>query len=114
VVVRARKTRRNGRTRIRRPAPDFLDELIAEEAKKDRSVPAVVDATYRRRELLRRLVQARIRARLTQAHVAERMHTSQAAIARIESGDLDVRTTTLDRYAAAIGKRIEFRLSAAG
>lgn len=109
----AGKTRPKTRPRIRRRAPDFLDELIAEEAKKDRSFPAVVDAIYRRRELLRRLVQARIRAGLTQAHVADRMHTSQAAVARIESGDFDVRTTTLDRYAAAIGKRIEFRLSAA-
>lgn len=113
MVVRAAKTRPETRRRIRRPAPDLLDELIAQEAKRDPSFPAAVDAIYRRRELLRRLVRARIRAGLTQAHVAERMHTSQAAVARIESGDFDVRTTTLDRYAAAIGKRIEFRLSAA-
>lgn len=111
-VANRKKAPERGR-RVRRQEPDFLDELIAEEAKKDPSFPAMVDAVYRRRELLRRLVQARIRAGLTQEHVAERMHTSQAAVARIESGDFDVRTTTLDRYAAAVGKRIEFRLSAA-
>jgi transcriptional regulator with XRE-family HTH domain len=58
-------------------------------------------------------VSARVRAELTQAQVAERMGTSQAAVARIESGDFDVRTTTLDRYALAVGRRINYRLSAA-
>lgn len=101
------------RTRTRRPRPDFLDEMIAEGAKLDPQFPHLVDAAYRRMELLHRLVSARISASLTQAQVAKRMGTSQAAVARIESGDIDVRTTTLDRYALAVGKRIDYRLRAA-
>lgn len=113
-MVLAKRKKAPARTgQVRRQKPDFLDEIVAEGARADPSFPAMVDATYRRRELLRRLVQARIRGGLTQERVAERMRTSQAAVARIESGDFDVRTTTLDRYAAAVGKRIEFRLSAA-
>lgn len=113
MVVAKRKKSPVRRGQVRRQKPDFLDELVAEDSRTDPSFAAMVDATYRRRELVRRLVQARIRGGLTQDHVAERMRTSQAAVARIESGDFDVRTTTLDRYAAAVGKRIEFRLSAA-
>ncbi|MBI2324954.1 MAG: helix-turn-helix domain-containing protein [Chloroflexi bacterium] len=99
--------------RARKQRPDFLDEIIAEGAREDPQFPQLVQAAYERRELLRRLVRQRDRAGLTQSEVAERMKTSQAAIARIESGDFDVRTSTLDRYALAVGKRISYRLSAA-
>lgn len=92
---------------------DFLDEIVAAGWKRDPRFPELVNAANQRRELLQRLVAARRRSRLTQADVAVRMSTSQAAVARIESGDFDVRTTTLDRYALALGKRIEYRLSAA-
>ncbi len=37
------------------------------------------------------------------------MGTSQSAVARLESGDADVRLSTLERYAAAIGQRLDFR-----
>lgn len=93
--------------------PDFLDEVIAEGTQEDAQFPQLVQAAYERRELLRRLVHERGRSRLTQSDVADRMRTSQAAVARIESGDFDVRTSTLDRYALAVGKRISYRLSTA-
>ena len=107
------KTQRARPKRVRRKRPDFLDEIIAEGSKKDPQFRQLVDAAYQRRELLDQLVKARVRAELTQAQVARRMGTSQAAVARIESGDFDVRTTTLDRYALAVGRRISYRLSAA-
>lgn len=100
------------RTR-RRSARDFLDELVSTGNKRDPQFRQLVDAAYHRRDLLTRLVLARRRGRLTQADVAVRMGTSQAAVARIESGDFDVRTSTLDRYALAVGRRVEYRLSAA-
>jgi transcriptional regulator with XRE-family HTH domain len=43
--------------------------------------------------------------------VAARMGTSQSAVARLESGVSDVRATTLERYAAAIGGEITWRLN---
>lgn len=111
MTVATRSVTRKRRARQQRP--DFLDEIIAEGAQEDPHFPQLVQAAYERRELLRRLVRERGRTGLTQSDVAERMKTSQAAVARIESGDFDVRTSTLDRYALAVGKRISYRLSTA-
>ena len=46
----------------------------------------------------------------TLAVLAARMGTSQSAVARLESGDADVRASTLERYAAAIGSQITWQL----
>ncbi|HZN18082.1 MAG TPA: helix-turn-helix domain-containing protein [Micromonosporaceae bacterium] len=63
-----------------------------------------------RQELLAELVEQRRVAGLSQADVAERMGTSQPAVARLESGGVDARLSTLERYAAAVGHRLELRL----
>ncbi|MBF6180151.1 helix-turn-helix domain-containing protein [Nocardia otitidiscaviarum] len=63
-----------------------------------------------RRRLLTDLVAARRAARLSQTEIAARMHTSQSAVARLEAGQVDVRISTLERYAAAIGSRITWGL----
>jgi predicted transcriptional regulator len=42
--------------------------------------------------------------------VAARMGTSQSAVARFESGDLDVRLSTVERYASALGGKLEWRI----
>ncbi len=59
-----------------------------------------------RRRLVGELAELRKSARLSQTEVAARMGTSQSAVARLESGDVDVRASTLERYAAAIGSQI--------
>jgi predicted transcriptional regulator len=38
------------------------------------------------------------------------MGTSQPAVARLEAGNVDVRLSTLERYAAAVGGRLRLRL----
>jgi predicted transcriptional regulator len=62
-----------------------------------------------RQELLAGLVAERRAAGLSQAEVADRMGTSQPAVARVEAGAVDVRLSTLQRYAAAVGRRLEVR-----
>ena len=47
---------------------------------------------------------------LSQTEVAARMGTSQSAVARLESGDADVRISTLERYVAALGHRLDWKL----
>jgi transcriptional regulator with XRE-family HTH domain len=64
----------------------------------------------RRQALLADLVAQRRAAGLSQAEVAVRMGTSQPAVARVEAGSGDVRLSTLERYAAAVGRRLELRL----
>ena len=62
-----------------------------------------------RRLLVGELAGLRRSAGLSQTEVAARMGTSQSAVARLESGDVDVRASTLERYAAAIGSQITWR-----
>lgn len=52
------------------------------------------------------MIEARGRAGLTQQQLAERMHTTQAVIARLESGRVKPSTRTLERLAAATGMRL--------
>ena len=47
---------------------------------------------------------------LSQTAVAARMGTSQSALARLESGQADVRLSTLARYAAAMNADLGFAI----
>ena len=60
--------------------------------------------------LVRELAARRQVAGLSQTEVAARMGTSQSAVARLESGTSDVRASTLERYAAAVGGEITWKL----
>ena len=62
-----------------------------------------------RRRLVTDLAEQRRWAGLSQTEVAARMGTSQSAVARLESGDADVRVSTLERYAAAIGSQLTWQ-----
>lgn len=61
-------------------------------------------------EIARELIAARARVGLSQAEVAQRMGTTQSAIARIESGKQKPSTRTLERYAHATGSKIKISL----
>jgi ribosome-binding protein aMBF1 (putative translation factor) len=65
-----------------------------------------------RRRLIADLAGQRQTAGLSQTEVAARMGTSQSAVARLETGEGDVRASTLERYAAAIGCQITWHLRA--
>jgi ribosome-binding protein aMBF1 (putative translation factor) len=67
-----------------------------------------------RRRLVTDLTAERQAARLSQTEVAARMGTSQSAVARLEAGEADARASTLERYAAAIGCQITWRLQDSG
>jgi ribosome-binding protein aMBF1 (putative translation factor) len=64
-----------------------------------------------RGRLVRELAEQRQAAGLSQTEVAARMGTSQSAVARLESGTADVRASTLERYAAAVGSEITWKLN---
>jgi ribosome-binding protein aMBF1 (putative translation factor) len=67
-----------------------------------------------RGQLVRELAERRQAAGLSQTEVAARMGTSQSAVARLESGTADVRASTLERYAAAVGGQITWKLNRPG
>ena len=58
------------------------------------------------------VLKARVAAGLTQAQVAKRVGTTQSAIARLESAasQHSPSIATLQRYARALGYRVEIRL----
>ena len=71
------------------------------------------DALEAEFEIAAELIRARARAGLSQAELAERVGTSQSAIARLESGRTLPSAKTLLRFAEATGSKVELRLTAA-
>lgn len=90
--------------------PDFLTEIINERTAKNPVFPARVEAATARRQLLRALAEERERAGRTQTEVAAAMGTSQSQVARLESANIDTKLSTVERFAAILGKRIEWKL----
>jgi len=64
-------------------------------------------------ELARALIEARTRAGMTQAELAERMKTTQSAVARLESGRVPPSTRTLEKVARATGTRLRIQFDPA-
>jgi transcriptional regulator with XRE-family HTH domain len=80
------------------------------ERRHERYLPGFADMARRRRELGEALAARRLAAGLSQTEVAARMGTSQSAVARLESGQGDVRLSSIERYAAAVDQVIDWRL----
>lgn len=90
--------------------PDFLDELIEERTAQNPNFPELVEAALERRRLLHELSKGRKEIGLSQTIVAARMRTSQPTVAKLERAEGDPKLSTVERYAAAVGKRVEWRL----
>jgi len=78
--------------------PEFADNL--EQGYQDFKVGAL-------------LRQAREEAGMTQAEVAKRLKTKKSAISRIENHAGDIRLSTLERYAEAVGYSLALELQPA-
>lgn len=85
---------------------DDLDVFIEEQCSDPEFARAYEDAQSRS-ALLAHCVQLRKDAGLTQADVARAMGTTQSAVSELEAGAADPRLRTLQRYARAVGARIE-------
>jgi hypothetical protein len=90
--------------------PDALEELIAERTARNPDFPKLVEAAARRRVLLRELGKLREGNGRSQTAVAAEMETSQSSVARMEGAAGDARISTLDRYAHALGFRVQWHL----
>jgi ribosome-binding protein aMBF1 (putative translation factor) len=85
---------------------DDLDRYIAERDKRSPGFAALVDAAKERRAFAREMAERRKASGLSQTQVAARMDTSASIVSRLESG-ADVRMSTLEKYTAAIGFKLE-------
>lgn len=80
---------------------------------KNPAVKEEYDALEEEFALINELLGARAKAKLSQAQVAQRMGTSQSAVARMEGGHTPS-LSSLRKYARAVGRRVEIRLAKAG
>lgn len=88
---------------------DDLDRMLARFA----SDPEFVDGYergYQAFKLGATLLAAREQAGLTQAEVARRLGTHKSAISRMENHAEDIRLSTLQRYAEAVGCFLDLQL----
>ncbi|MGH8897486.1 MAG: helix-turn-helix domain-containing protein [Egibacteraceae bacterium] len=88
-----------------------MNERVDDEGRPLPVFPGFAEVALARRRLLRELAERRGELGLSQTVVAARMGTSQSVVARLESGKVDARLSTMQRYAAALGRRLEWRLS---
>src|ERR687888_2828072 len=92
---------------------DFIDEIVDERSGVNPEFSDLVEAALRRRQLLRELAARREKLGLSQTVVAARMGTSQSAVARLEAGEIEAKFSTVERFAAALGHKVEWRLTRA-
>ena len=94
-------------------ATDDLDRYIVERARRSPKLPMMVAARVRRLEMQRRLAKRRLALGMTLNEAAVLMRTSNSSIARLESGEHDVRVATLQRYAGRLGCSVAMTLNEA-
>ena len=88
-------------------------EDVFREWRKDPAYVAAYESLEEEFTLASSMIAARVNAGLTQAQLAERMHTTQAVIARLESGRVKPSTRTLERIAEATGMKLRITFEAA-
>lgn len=82
-------------------------EIHEREMAEDPEYRAAYEALEEEFALIKALLKARKRSRLSQAEIANRMGTTESAVSRLESGRVKPSTRTLERYAAATGHRLK-------
>jgi HTH-type transcriptional regulator/antitoxin HipB len=88
-----------------------LQKYVAKRKKRDPKFAAHYDRGYERFKLGVMLRQARLEAGMTQEQLARRLKTKKTAISRIENHAEDIKLSTLQRVASALGKQLEIRIS---
>ena len=89
--------------------PGFREMALRRRAERQLADDRAAAMAADRQSFVHELAAQRQAAGLSQTEVAAMMGTSQSAVARLESGTADVRASTLERYAAAIGSELNWR-----
>jgi transcriptional regulator with XRE-family HTH domain len=87
-----------------------LTDYTQRRARRDPEFTEGFETGYRAFKIGALLRKARERSGLTQEAVAERLRTKKSAISRIECHAGDIRVSTLERYAEAIGWDLSLEL----
>ncbi|WP_158969500.1 helix-turn-helix domain-containing protein [Paraglaciecola sp. L3A3] len=87
-----------------------LKKYVAKRKADDKDFAEGYDEGYQNLKFGIMLKTARKESGITQQALAEILHTQKSAISRIENHSDDVKLSTLERFASALGKKIEIRL----
>lgn len=90
---------------------DDLEKYIAKRKKSSRGFANGFETGYEQFKIGLMLRAAREKAGLTQVDVAKRLRTKKSAISRIENHAEDIRLSTLENFAAAIGKKLCLKIA---
>ena len=88
-----------------------LDKYIVNRKKKDKEFAEGFDKGYEQFKIGVVLRQARESAGLTQEELAKRLKTKKTAISRIENHAEDIKLSTLERVANALGKKLQVHIA---
>ena len=88
-----------------------LQKYISKRKKRDPEFAADLEIGYEQFKLGVLLREAREKAGLTQEELARRMNTKKSAISRIENHAEDIKLSTLEKFAKAIGKTLRLRVA---
>ena len=88
-----------------------LKKYIAKRKKTDREFAEGFEEGYGQFKIGVFLRQARESSGLTQEELAVRLKTKKTAISRIENHAEDIKLSTLDRVARALGKRLQVQIA---
>ncbi|MEP0174111.1 MAG: helix-turn-helix transcriptional regulator [Paraglaciecola sp.] len=87
-----------------------LKKYVSKRKADDKDFAEGYDEGYQNLKFGIMLKTARKESGITQQALAEMLHTQKSAISRIENHSDDVKLSTLERFASALGKKIEIRL----
>lgn len=90
---------------------DDLEKYIDKRKKRSPAFSAGFETGYEQFKIGIVLRTAREKAGLTQDELAERLCTKKSAISRIENHAEDIRLSTLEKFAEAIGKRLTLKIA---
>jgi DNA-binding XRE family transcriptional regulator len=62
-------------------------------------------------ELARQIIGLRLKNKMSQTELAEKAHTRQPVISRIESGNANPSLQTIEKIGKALGKKVSLRLT---
>lgn len=88
-----------------------LKRYVQERKKRDKVFSAGFEAGYGEFKIGVVLRQARESVGLTQEDLARKLKTKKTAISRIENHAEDIKLSTLDRTAQALGKQLQIRIA---
>ena len=88
-----------------------LKKYINKRKSKDAKFAKDFDAGYEQFKIGVMLKQAREEAGITQEELASRLHTKKTAISRIENHAEDIKLSTLENFASALGKHLRLEIA---